>query len=80
MIEKLLEIANEFDEKQLEIYDDRNLLIRFTQRYLFEIDKHFSKYGSFSYSFLTLSQETESILNQYRLIVVLTNIGYNFIY
>ncbi|MGI9012592.1 MAG: hypothetical protein ACR2F1_15590 [Nitrososphaeraceae archaeon] len=69
VIEKLLEIANEF-EKQLEKYDERNLLIRVTERYLSEIDNYFSKYGSFFHSTLFLTQETGNILNQYRLIIL----------
>lgn len=53
MLEKLLDIANEF-KNQLE-YDERYLLIRITEIYLFEIDKHFSKYGSFFHPNLSLS-------------------------
>ena len=69
VLEKLLEIASEF-EKQLEKYEERSLLIRVTERYLFEIDKHFSEHGSFFSSNLSLSQETENMLNQYRLMVL----------
>jgi hypothetical protein len=68
VMEKLLEIANEF-KNQLE-YNEHYLLIRITERYLFEIDKHFSKYGSFSHPYLSPSQETENMLNQYRLMVL----------
>jgi len=58
VIEILLDIANEF-KNQLE-YDERYLLLRITERYLFEIDKHFSKYFSFFHPYLSLSQETET--------------------
>jgi hypothetical protein len=68
VIKILLDIANEF-ENQLE-FDERYLLIRITERYLFEIDKHFSEYGSFFHPYLSLSQETENMLSQYRLMVL----------
>jgi hypothetical protein len=68
VIEILLDIAKEF-ENQLE-FDKRYLLVRITERYLFEIGKHFKEYGSFSHPYLSLSQETENMLNQYRLRVL----------
>ena len=69
VIETLLEIANELEE-QLEKYDERILLTRVTEKYLSEIDNHFSKYGSFFHSNLSLNQETENILRQYRLSIL----------
>jgi hypothetical protein len=48
VIGTLLQIANEFQE-QLEKYDENYLIVRVTERYLIEINKPFSKYGSFLY-------------------------------
>ena len=69
VIETLLEIANEF-EWRLEKYDENYLIVRVTQSYLFEINEYFSKYGSFSHPTLFLNQETENILNQYRIMIL----------
>jgi hypothetical protein len=69
VIETLLQITNEF-RQQLEKHDENYLIVRVTERYLSEIDNHFSKYGSFFHPCLSLSQETENMLNQYRLMVL----------
>jgi hypothetical protein len=68
IIETLLQIANEFQE-QLEKYDENYLIVRVTERYFIEINEHFSKYGSFFYP-ISLSQENENILDQYRLMIL----------
>ena len=68
VIVTLLQIANEFQE-QLEKYDENYLIVRVTERYLTEINIRFSKYGSFFYP-ISLSQENENILNQYRLTIL----------
>jgi hypothetical protein len=68
VIETLLQIANGF-QKQLEKYDENVLIVRVNERYLIEINKHFNRYGSFFYP-ISLSQETEDMLNQYRLTIL----------
>ena len=46
------------------------MIVRVTQSYIFEINEYFSKYGSFFHPTLFLNQETENILNQYRIMIL----------